>query len=306
VTALGAAVGYYADLYEDSLPMNADPRTPSTEVGTRYLGPLKAYPKSVQTASRGVSWALGADAATFSATVGLVQATRDGFTFKAPRVVEVRVDGRLRLRRSLKVDDVLPVVLDVRGARTVSVTTPPNVWGIDDVTPAALVVGTPMVTSRALAQRNVDTDTALSELRPSSTTRRVSVRTIGTSYASSHDQVGLLGGSLNAGAHGDQGVIGEVTYDLAGRYRTLTGTPVLDGNVGYTPDAETGPVQPKGRIEVRGDGRLLADLSAPISSAAVSPVQRVDVTGVRSLSIRFISEVKGPVGSIALGDPRLT
>lgn len=98
------------------------------------------YPKSLQTASRALSWALGPDAGTFSAAIGLLDAKYD-MPVHGPRVIEVRIDRRLRLRRGLVPNGVFAVNVDVRGARTMTITARPDGWYPNPI--SDLVIATP-------------------------------------------------------------------------------------------------------------------------------------------------------------------
>jgi hypothetical protein len=91
-------------------------------LGVAVTGPLyvtgtfringRRYPDSVRTVSHSFSYELGAGAATFGAAVALAPVRR-GYLYRGPRLVEIRVDDVVRVRRFVKDGQALPVRLDV-------------------------------------------------------------------------------------------------------------------------------------------------------------------------------------------------
>lgn len=210
---------------------------------------------------------------------------------RGSRLVEVRVDGRLRLRRFLTDGQVVPLALDVRGARTLSLRSVDG--GVAERGPGSdLVLLTPVATTVSRPEVGVDAAASLSELTASS--RGGPVR---TGQVVGEPSSELLGGSVSLPAARDGGT-GAVTYDLAGRFTTLTGVPLLSGRTCSCVS---------GRVLLYGDGRLLTTLQA----LTPAPVRRtVDVTGVRALRVQLVADPpRRPwpqAWAVTLADPRLT
>lgn len=110
-------------------------------------------PKSVHT-SAGI---LGYDvegAASVGTVLGLLPVQRE-VMHRGPRMLEVGVDGRVRLRRVLADGDLVPLVVDVRGAHLLTFRTVPQ----PDATampPSDLVLVTPLASTRVRTERGVD------------------------------------------------------------------------------------------------------------------------------------------------------
>ncbi len=227
---------------------------------------------------------------TVATSLSLLPVERD-VQHRGGRLVEVRVDGRLRLRRFLADGQVVPLVLDVRGARTLALRS----WdaGVLEPGPGSdLVLLTPVVATAPRPEVGVDAATSLSELAAVARTALVS-----TDQVVGEPSTGLLGGSVSLrGLAG--GSTGSVTYALGGRFRTLAGVPVLTGR----------PCSClTGRVQLYGDGRLLTTLDALASAPARRPV---DVSGVRSLRVQLVGDPPRQAWSrawaVTLADPRLT
>ena len=78
-----------------------------------------------------------------------------------PRLFEVRVDGVLRVRRFIAVGQAVPVTLDVRGKKAVSIASTPA----DPVEASDVLLATPVVTSEVRPERGVDAGLPLSDVR---------------------------------------------------------------------------------------------------------------------------------------------
>ncbi len=291
------ASGHPATYLADTTPLISGP--PAMAGYPSYgVGPVKVagrtYPRSIRTGFADVSFDLGAGAASLGTALTLLPFTSNGFRSSGARLVEVRVDGRLRLRRFVQDGEVVPLTLDVRGARTLAIRSLDR-GPLDVSLGSDLVLVTPVLSPTPTAELGVDAATALSELRPAAMEGQVATNALVDSTFRT-----LYGGSLqvvNAQAPG--GVAGAVEYDLAGAFTRLTGVPAVtlqaDG------DATTGTVR------VLGDGAVLATLPA---RASVRAPAAVDVTGVRRLRIELLTSASPPGWTrdwaVALADPRLT
>lgn len=321
VTYLGLTdpVGGVVDDFGDSyVPgrVGSSPAGPATVGGSATLAG-RAYPRSLRTTSRSLTWAVGTDATTFSATLGLVAVLRSATTFTGTRVIEVEVDGITRVRRTMEAGEALPVVVDVRGHRYVTVRAQSQGW-LPQPVAADLVVGTPMVMDVVRPERGVVVGQLLTNLYaeldeepPAAPTEGAGTQslvdgwvvpaTVGHSSLSGRRfRHALFGGSLVAVPMVEDappGVVAQMSYPLRGRWTRLTGRPA------YWP-ATRARASLSGRVELYGDGRLLASL--PALPADVPALRSVDVTGVRTLQVRLVSD--HPVGPdlIALAEPRLT
>ena len=154
-TTPASTPGFRATRLADVTPLGA-------QVGQSFQGPLYAtgaftimgrlYPSSVRTVSTRFSYALGAAASTFGTALALAPDNRNT-TVAGPRVIEVRVDGVLRVRRLLvTVVQAVPVTLDVRGHSTVTISST-----IVDGLGSDVLLATPVVTSEVRPERGVDT-----------------------------------------------------------------------------------------------------------------------------------------------------
>lgn len=203
------------------------------------------------------------------------------------------MDGDLRVRRFVKDGQALPLRVDVRGKRVVTIRSFDR-GGLDNGLGSDVLLGTPIVTSQVLTERSVDSGTALSELRP----------TVRTGAAVATDQLvdsvygTLHGGSLLLTASQLTSVTGSVEYDVGGVYSRLTGIP------GVTGEASTDLT---GRVRVYGDGTVLATLPARLDRRDLASV---DITGVQRLRIELVSDAPTQFWNygwyVAFADPRLT
>ncbi|HEX8497379.1 MAG TPA: hypothetical protein VF661_09310 [Actinomycetales bacterium] len=312
---VGGVVDAFGDYY---VPGRSGSATtgPSTVGGTATLG-RRAYPRSLRTTSRSITWSVGGDATTFSATLGLVAVRRGSTLFTGTRVVEVVVDGITRVRRTMEAGEVLPVVIDLRGHRYVTVSAESRGW-LPQPVAADLVVGTPMVSDTVRPERGVVVGQPLTNLyaemddAPAAAPAEgsgpqplvdgwVEPATVGSSSLRGRRfRHALFGGSLVAVPMVDDpppGVVAQMRYPLNGRWTRLTGRPA------YWP-AGLSRTGLSGRVELYGDGRLLASLAAAV--ADVPALRSVDVTGVQTLDVRFVSDHSVGRDLLALADPRLT
>lgn len=255
-----------------------------------------SYAKSVLTSAGRLTWQLGAGTRSISTALALqpLTAAPGAFPMTGPQLVEVRVGSALRLRRFMRVGQVVPLTLDVTAEHTLTVTSIDR-GPLDNGAGAAVVLVTPVVSTAARGERGVDAGTALSELPVVARTGAVLTGQVLGSTDST-----LYGGSLEL----DSSTLmptraGTVEYDLAGAYTHLTGVPLiaLEGRAGVT----------TGRVRVYGDGTLLATLEA----GAAGPAASVDVTGVRRLRVELVADPTpdsyGIFGwAVALADPRLS
>lgn len=279
VTPLGAL----DDLYGQGSPY---------DTGTFLIG-ARPYPRSVRTTSNRFSYELGADASTFLTALTVVSVKRGGQRYKGPRLFELSVDGDLRLRRFVKDGQALPVRMDVRGKRVVTIRSFDS--GLLDLGPGSdVLLGTPFVTSQVLTERSVDSGTALSELRPTARTGAA----VATDQLVDGVSRTLYGGSLLLTASQLTSVTGSVEYDVGGVYSRLTGVP------GVTGEASTDLT---GRVRVFGDGTVLATLPARLDRRDLASV---DITGVQRLRIELVSDAPTQFWNygwyVAFADPRLT
>lgn len=317
---VGGVVDDYGDYYRPGRAGSSTSGPSTHHEGVMLAG--RVYPRSLRTTSRALTWSLGADARTFSATLGLVAVRRGATLFTGTRVVEVEVDGITRARRTLEAADVVPVVIDVRGHRYVTVRAQADGW-LPQPVAADVVVGTPVVSNRVRAERGVVTGQLLSNLYAevsdlaagTSTSPAapadlggeplldgwVVPTTVGTSsLRAPRSRYGLFGGSLVAVAMSDDpppGVVAQIELPLRGGWTRLTGRPAYGPAGAPRPDLSA-------RIELYGDGRLLSSL--PVVRPGVAGPRTVDVTGVQVLRVVFVSD--HPIGAdlLALADPRLT
>lgn len=266
---------------------------PSYGVGpVRVAG--RTYPRSIRTGYADVSFDLGAGSASLGTALALLPVTSNGFRFSGARLVEVRVDGRLRVRRFVQDGEVVPLTLDVRGARTLAVRSLDR-GPLDVSFGSDLVLVTPGLSPTPAAERGVDPGTALSELRP------VAVEgTVATDAVVDSTFRTLYGGSLQVvNARSPLAVTGAVEYDLAGVFTRLTGVPAVT----LQPDGDA----TTGTVRVLGDGVVLATL--PARAGTREPVA-VDLTGVQRLRIELETSPSPPGWThdwaVALADPRLT
>ena len=175
-TTPASTPGFRATRLADVTPLGA-------QVGQSFQGPMYAtgastimgrlYPSSVRTVSTHFSYALGAAASTFGTALALAPYNRNT-TVAGPRVIEVRVDGVLRVRRLLvTVAQAVPVTLDVRGKSTVTISST-----IIDGLGSDVLLATPVVTSEVRPERGVNTVSEPSRRgtvssRPSSARERI-------------------------------------------------------------------------------------------------------------------------------------
>ena len=250
----------------------------------------RQYVKSVRTPAYNFSYQLGADASSFATAIALAPAAAGAPN--TSRLVEVRVDRTVRVRRFLSSGQVLPIVLDVRLAKVVTIQS----WDrgpLDLELGPDLVLGRPVVTSAMLAERNANQGSVLSDLRPSAVSAGMATGQVVGSY-----QTRLYGGSLTLSASNAVTATGGADYVLLGAFTRLSGFVGLTG--------ETDPTL-TGSIEVLGDGRLLAALPA---RAGTPKAISVDVAGVQKLHLKFIADLPrqswGHTWYVTFGDPRVT
>lgn len=273
------------------------PLTSGGVAGSYATGPVtvrgRIFPRSVRFISETVSYRLGAGVSTVGTALTLLPGRHDGILLTGDELVGVRVDGALRLRRFLRRGQVLPLTLNVRGKHVVSITRTQG--PLDLGVGADVVLLRPVATTVALAERGVDTTTALSELAPVATSGPVRTNQV-FGFASRT----VYGGSVYLAADNQAAsTTGWLDYDLAGRYRRLRGAP------GIVLEAPT----VTGSVTVIGDGHLLATWTAPLSNT--TPVRSVDVTGVHRLRIQLdapdvSSQFWAFQWGVALQDPRLS
>ena len=272
---------------------------PWYETGTFAIGgtplvPGRRYPDSVRLTSLDFSYELGANAATFASAVSLA-AVPGGHGYAGPRLVEIRVDGAVRVRRYLRGGQAFPVSIDVRGKRVVRIisTGEGSICCVGNG--SLLVLGTPVVTSAVLSERGTVRGTPLSNLRPTAVIGPIRLdRVEGDSSRE------LLGGSirLDVAAVPPPGkiIMGSVTYRLNGAYTRLVGVPSTFGE-------SQGPAW----VRVHGDGRLLTDSWVPRWSFRRSAI---DVTGIRLLRIELLARTDPTGGGlgwrVVWADGRLT
>ncbi|RJK94917.1 NPCBM/NEW2 domain-containing protein [Vallicoccus soli] len=193
---------------------------------------------------------LGADAATFHATVAVAAPGPAG----APAELRVRVDGRTVLSRTVPDGTAFPLAVDVRGARTLSVAAGPTGHGGDGAGPL-VVLGSAAVTSAVEPPRGVVPGILyLADRAPVAVTGGVRVA----------DDLLLAAGTGPAGSAG---------WTLDGGRTRLTASARLGGGGAGT-----------GSVRVVGDGRLLATYEGV---GAVAVPLDVDVRGVRDLRVEL-------------------
>lgn len=151
----GVRASYLADVTPLGALIGQDDQGPLYAVSTATIAG-RAYVKSVRTASHRFSYELGAGASTFGTALNLAPVTRVT-NLPGARLFEVRVDGVLRVRRFIAVGQVVPVTLDVRGKKVVTIAATPA----DPVEASDVLLATPVVTSEIRSERGVDTGTAL-------------------------------------------------------------------------------------------------------------------------------------------------
>lgn len=154
--------------------------------------------------------------------------------FTGTRVMEVIVDGRTRVRRTMETGEVVPDIVDVRGHRSVTVKATAQGWTPHPIA-ADVVLGTPTVTSQVHAERSVEPGEVLSDIRPSAVDAgSVVLATVGQRSWDGLGQRfrhGLLGGSFVARptAGTELGLIASVDFRLGGRFTRLTSQPAYWG-----------------------------------------------------------------------------
>lgn len=250
----------------------------------------RQYAKSVRTPSYRFSYELGADASSFATALALAPVAAGAPN--TSRLVEVRVDRTVRVRRFITSGQVLPIVLDVRLAKVVTIQS----WDrgpLDLELGPDLVLGRPVVTSAALAERNANQGTVLSDLRPSAVSAGMATNQVVGSYLTR-----LYGGSLTLSAATAVTASGNADYVLLGAFTRLSGFVGLTG--------ETDPSL-TGTVKVFGDGRLLASVPA---RAGTPKAISVDIAGVQKLHLEFVADLPrqtwGHTWYVMLGDPRVT
>lgn len=257
---------------------------------TSIVADGRTRPRSLHTSAHLVSYDVQGFAAL--ATSLTLLPVRRGVMHGGGRLVEVRVDGRLRLRRFVTDGRVRPLVLDVRGARQVQLRSHDR--GTLERGPGSdVVLLTPVLTTVARPEIGVDAGTSLSELPALGRSAGVS-----TGQVVGEPSAGLLGGSVSLRGLADAGTSGSVSFALGGRFRTLAGVPTLSGRTS---------AGLRGRVLVYGDDRLLTTLDA----LAAPPVRRtMNVTGVRSLRLQLVADrpqrAWAPAWAVTLADPRLS
>jgi len=258
----------------------------------------RSYPKSISSVDRRLTWQLGDGMQSLS--TGLVMQapmTSDPLLNRnGPRLVEVRVDAVLRLRRFLKPGQVLPLTLDLRGKHTLSLTSYDR-GPLDNGFGGAVVLATPVVSTAARTERGVDTNTALSELHPTARTGPVAADLV-LGFLSNN----LFGGSLAVfSGPSPTTVVGTFDYDLAGTYTSLTGVPLITGE---------GSAQTTGRVRLYGDGKLLSTFEGVLYRGVELGRATVDVTGVQRLRIELVADPTPDTWiyswGVGLADPRLS
>ena len=267
--------------------------SPNYVTGTFIINGRR-YPDSVRTASTQLSYELGANAATFGAAFALAPIHKRGYVQKGPRLVEIRVDNVVKVRRFLRDGQAFPVRLDVRGKRVVRIFAHNSGSGLTDMG-SDLLMGTPVVTSQVINERGAMVGTALSSLRPVAV-----VGAVGFEHVEGYAEEELIGGTMRIQGPGNGTTTGSITYLLTKPYTRLVAVPGIWGetNPGLT-----------GRVRVFGDDRLLADWPAPIGSYRRAAV---DVVGVRRLRIDLSATYIADPHSypwwwnVVLGDPRLS
>lgn len=272
------------------------PSLPGYGIGT-YTIAGRQYPKSVHIAGTRFSYELGAGASTFGAAISLLPVTRDRIANRGPRLIDVSVDGRVRLRRFVKDGQALPLILDVRGGSVISIQSRYAGPG-DDCCGSDVLLGTPVVTSAVRAERSVDPGRVLSDLRPIAVssgllTNQVVDSTYRTLYGGS---LRLDGSSNDSYGPGGDVKTGYADYALGGAFRQLTGVPGVAGEV---------QTNVTGSVRVYGDGLLLATWPAGFARDQVA----VGISGVQRLRVELVADQPPNAQSllwyVMLGDPRL-
>lgn len=285
-TPVGALVGQFKD-------------GPLYATGTFAIG-ARLYPKSVRTASvsnsyyaPSFSYELGAGASTFGTAVALFPVRR-GVLYRGPRLVEISVDGVVRVRRFLKDGQAFPVTLDVRSKKVLTIRS----WyagPMDFTVGSDLLLATPVVTSEVRPERGAEPETLLTNLTPAAVFGRVLLNVVEGSVTRE-----LIGGSMFLRGPSTGSVTASVDYELGGRFTRLVGVPALEEEV-------VGGLH--GSVRIYGDGALRATLAAGTFSTQRVPV---DVTDVHRLRIELVAEAD-PTDTpwpyqwvVMFGDPRLT
>ncbi len=252
-----------------------------------------AYAKSIVTVDSRLTWQLGAGAANISTALALLPVrTRDPLPrYDGPRLVEVRVDAALRLRRFITPGQVVPLTLDLRGRHTLTLRSVDR-GPFDLDFGAAVVLVSPAVSTVPRPERGADAGTALSELRPVATVGPVRTDQLLGSTLSR-----LFGGSLELDSHASPtSLAATVDYDLGGPFTSLTGVALITGD---------SSAQTTGRVRIYGDGALLATIEGDLDQRT----DTVDVTGVRRLRVELVTDPTPRMWTfswgIGLGDPRL-
>ena len=252
------------------------------------------YANSIVTVDYRPTWQLGAGAQSISTALALqpFRTTDPLPRYDGPRLVEVRVDAALRLRRFITPGQVVPLTLDVRGRHTLTLTSVDR-GPLDLDFGAAVVLVSPVVSTVPRTERGVDTSTALSELRPVAMSGPVRTDQLVGSTTSR-----LFGGSLELDSPASPASLAAtVDYDLNGSFTTLTGVAMITGEAS---------AQTTGRIRVYGDGTLVATLEGDFDQRT----DTVDVTGVRRLRLELVVDPTPQTWTFTWGigfaDPRLT
>lgn len=284
------AAGVRSTYLSDVTPLLHDPAAASYVVDAITVGG-RSYPKSIHTSAPLLSYQLGADAGSLGTAIALKAATRDAIAYAGDRLVEVRVDGVLRLRRFIQDDQVVPLTLDLRGKQVLTIRSYDR-GPLDLGFGSDLVLVTPVVSSAARSERGVDLTTSLSELIPRARSAAIKTNQVIDSASQT-----LYGGSVVLPASNVSETIGAVEYVLGGAYARLTGVPAVTGEATN---------RHTGRVEVYGDGALLATLPARFNRRDLATV---DVSGVQRLRLKLVADppAEGWTFSwaVAFADPRL-
>ena len=250
------------------------------------------YAKSIKTLERQLTWQVG-DGVQSLATALVMQTPETSnptYNHNGPRLVEVRVDAVLRLRRFITPGQIVPLTLDLGGKHALTIATYAS--GDAAGTGGALTLLTPVVTTVPRPERGVDTITWLTELRPvAHSGPATSIAVLGSLSAT------LYGGSLvMVSGPSPMTLVRTVDYDLGGSYTTLTGLPRVTG-------ADSSAT---GRIRVYQDSAPVATLECALADTPTA----VDVTGVHRLRVELVADPATDTAffprAVGLADPRLT